>query len=325
MSRVDFDPQSLGPEASLNRTRIAALPGAVNEWIGRPAGELLSRQAFEDLHADAAQTFGQRLAHLIATLSRGPASTESGWREAYLRHWMHVDRVWLGGGLAAALGPELAQSATAELQRLTHAAHAQAVAVQLAPNPSLVPLLGSARTRHRSPPSAHAVVLDFGHSEVKRAIASTNTGGELYRLEVLPSIAIPQPQTPNSIGDFFFTVVAETYRFASHHYPAVDSRILVSVASYLTDGWPAPSQSLYAALRQFDAESLGAALRARTAAALEVTFLHDGTAAARAITESEREAVIHLGTHLGVGLGATFARLPLAPDFKVEPLPGTSG
>src|ERR1051326_5258167 len=141
MSPVDFDPQTLGPEASLNRTRIAALPGAVTDWIGRPAGELLSRRAFEDLHTAAAQTFGQRLAHLIATLSSGPASNdETGWREAYLRHWMHIDRVWLGGGVAAALGLDLAHSATAELQRLRYAA----VAVQLAPDPALLPLqLGS--------------------------------------------------------------------------------------------------------------------------------------------------------------------------------------
>jgi hypothetical protein len=219
-----FDPADLQPAASLNRNCIAALPGAIAEWVGRPAQELLSARAPEALSAAltptaTARVFGQRLAHLIATLTSGAALVEfeteafsanarmagcapqsvadeavtvdspttrvvvsmefvarlesgghavgpagpdptgrsaaardrrlagvphedggataadtasraggaqardaagvsSGWRQAYLRRWTEIERVWLGGGIVAALGPELLDATRSELDRL---------------------------------------------------------------------------------------------------------------------------------------------------------------------------------------------------------------
>jgi hypothetical protein len=106
----------------------------------------------------------------------------------------------------------------------------------------------------------------------------------------------------------------------------LDPRVVISLASYMADGRPVQTRSLYAALRQFDPTTLTAALRARTGVNLHVSLLHDGTDAANAIAVSNRDAVILLGTNLGVGLGVDFdaapgPRLQLASNFTVEPEP----
>jgi len=235
-SAEPFNPASLRPEASLNRTRIGAMPGANPAWVGIPAHELLSLEALEslaealgfagraaapsrtsrdepaaagvevgvtwslaaalsaeadasivrtDVDADAspqaaiaqtvAETYGRRLAHLLATLVGGHAEVESpsaagaiavratteirpnaerldaardsaagsagaahvppgsaagahvaagsavatdlapsssgavhpaaalGWRRTCLDYWAGIERIWLGGGVAASL------------------------------------------------------------------------------------------------------------------------------------------------------------------------------------------------------------------------------
>jgi hypothetical protein len=100
---VEFDPLQLTSEASLNRTRLADLPGADPDLIGRSAYELLRLDALANLAVDhgvhvvdrsdgprrlahtlrspdestatAAQRvvaeFGRRLGHLLATLRVG--------------------------------------------------------------------------------------------------------------------------------------------------------------------------------------------------------------------------------------------------------------
>ena len=97
----------------------------------------------------------------------------------------------------------------------------------------------------------------------------------------------------------------------------------ISLASYMADLRPVQTRSLYAALRQLDPTTLTAALRARTGVDLRVSFLHDGAAAAGAVAAKSRDAVILLGTNLGVRLrvdvGAAPGRcMPLAADFTVE-------
>src|SRR5690349_9823471 len=116
----DFDPQWLQTPATLNRTCLAGLPGAEADWVGRPAVELLALDALSQLPADAAaEIFGRRLGHLVATLHHGDVDPgASNWRRAYLHYWSTVQEVWLGGGLAARLAQPLVVAARAEARRL---------------------------------------------------------------------------------------------------------------------------------------------------------------------------------------------------------------
>jgi hypothetical protein len=204
--------------------------------------------------------------------------------------------------------------------------------VEHAPHPGLLPLIGAARSRPRPRGHSQSIVLDFGHSQVKRGIASLTSDGWLQRLRVLPSIAVPDfaqtsDATSTGVCAFFLDVVSATWRLGQNspgrEQAQIDPRVVISLASYIADGRPAQTRSLYAALQQFDPTTLTAVLRARTGVDLQVSLVHDGSAAACAIGASSRDAVILLGTNLGVGLGANVDaasgdHLPLAPEFKVE-------
>jgi hypothetical protein len=208
----------------------------------------------------------------------------------------------------------------------------QVCVVELAPHPSLLPLIGAARSHSVPRLHSQAIVLDFGHSQVKRGIAYLTSDGQLRRLRLLPSVAVPDfslisDGSSTGVSAFFLDVVSATWRLAQSGAAGeqawMDPGVVISLASYIAEGLPAQTRSLYAAIRRFQPTSLTAALRARTGVDLQVNFLHDGTAAARAVTASSREAVILLGTNLGVGLGIDVdtgldSRLPLPRDFEVE-------
>jgi hypothetical protein len=292
-----FDPLQLRSEASLNRTRIAPLAGADPALVGRPAFEVLSLAALTVLTSagvgETMATYGQRLAHLIATLlvSGPPDASLSPWRAAYRRYWTTVEQVWLGGGIARRFGPALAGVVRAELRRL-HAPHG---VVDVAPHADVLPLLGLARTRPG--PDGQRAVLDFGHSAVKRGIA-TIQAGRLVRLDVLPSR--PAPEAASAV-ECVLDCVADTVRMAQSRPGRVHPGVRLSLATYLWRGRPADPHSIYAVLGALSRSSLQQELQRRTQAPVRLSYVHDGTAGARAVSSQHRAALIMLGTALGVG------------------------
>ena len=304
-----FDPLQLTSEASLNRTRIAALRGAERRWIGRPAFDLLSRAALERL-ARATGTarpervaviFGRRLGHLVATLltEHAAAPGESAWREAYLRHWRQVEHVWLGGGLAAALGQALLAATRTEAARLG----ADAVTIDVAPQPAVLALVGLARTFGVA--NGRGVVLDFGHTLVKRGVAEI-CANDLRGLHAMPEVTTRD----NEVVEFVIDTVAETVSAAREQFGALLPSVKVSLASYMANGRPVDSHSTYSPLGALEPREIAAEITARCGAALDIEFFHDGTIAARGLPHSPHAALIMLGTGLGVGFppsGATRA------------------
>ena len=310
-----FDPLWLRPDASLNRTRLAALPGAEPAWVGRRAFDLLGRDALRQLAKEvgdgaAADIFGRRLGHLIATLHAGADAdeTQSRWRRAYMAYWTTVEHVWLGGGLASALGPRLLVAARSEATRLG----ARRPSIELASYPAALPLVGAARSNGSA--TGRAVVLDFGHTAIKRGVA-TFSGRALDALKLLDPLPGP---TPGSVVDVVLEVTAETLRAAG---PDVDRLVVVSLASYVErSGRPVDSHSVYAPLGAFAPNDLQQALRRRTTSAVRLRLAHDGTLAARGVVDTTgRAAAIMLGTALGVGFCPTAGHLrPLARSFSVR-------
>jgi hypothetical protein len=99
--------------------------------------------------------------------------------------------------------------------------------------------------------------------------------------------------------------------------------VALSLASYVRDDHPLDSPHLsYVALEGI--ANLGRWLEAQlgphVGAPVRVRLLHDGTAAALAVSPVPRAAVITLGTYLGVGFArATDDGLtPLSPGFEVR-------
>jgi hypothetical protein len=156
--------------------------------------------------------------------------------------------------------------------------------------------------------------LDLGHTAIKRGLATLSDGG-LRELRVLPSRPAPHPDQ----------VVAEVVEAITDTVgdggSRLDPNVVVSVASYL-DGaeWPLDSHSLYAPLGALQPAELDAVLHERSGRPLHVRFVHDGTAAARALPATVPTAVIVLGTALGVGFAPHLDRVvPLAAEFRVGP------
>jgi len=340
-----FDPQRLRPEATLNGTLLADLPGAEPRYVGHAAGELLSLDALAGLAAEqrVAQTeppahvppalarlladgdpratavvrrYAEPLAHLIATLTGGPharLATQRAWRTAYLEHWAAIEQVWLGGGLAAALGEPLAGAVADHLAALGH----QAPLVRLAPQAVHLALLGAARSRPR--PRGQRLVFDFGQTAAKRALVDYR-GRQVARLRVLPSRAAPDSTatlSPDAIVAFVADVLAETLAMARP--VRLDPHCTVGIACYTRAGRPLDRRGTYAPLGRLPLGAIAAAVAARTGQPMQVRFVHDGTAAARALAGHRPSALIVLGTYLGVGFPPAAEQvLPLAADFVLS-------
>jgi hypothetical protein len=272
--------------------------------------------------------FGQRLGHLVATLRLGDddapewrtAYAGAGpWRAAYRQHWRSVERVWLGGGIVAALGDKLLHSARAEARRLGM----DDSTLDLAPHADVLALVGAARTR--AAPAPTAIVLDFGYSSVKRGIAHFR-GDVLHRLEVLNSLSVgtlglDSRSTADEVMGAVVGVIRATFQEAQHDQMPTDREVAVSLATYLTDRRPFPSNELYDLLTDVDLGTLTAELARATGVALHVRFIHDGTAAAAALPSKGREGIIVLGTSLGAGFTLPDQlRLPIAADLQVNHL-----
>lgn len=366
LAEVAFAPLQLTREASLNRTRLADLPGADARLSGRRAFEVLRLEALQRLAAehgiqeaersavprrvsealrssDLAQIaparqvvaeFGQRLGHLVATLRLGGDDVislrtdarqqrfggdeiASPWRMAYRRHWRTVDRIWLGGGIAAALGADLLQAARAEAQRLG----VDSSTLDLAAHADVLSLIGAARLR--TTPAARAIVLDFGYSSVKRGIVQFQ-GDVLQHLGVLPRLSLPRPglesqSTGEEVTQAIVEVIRATVQDAQGCQPgAIDSQVVLSLATYLRAGRPTATQELYDRLSDVDFDQLSADLERATGRPLFVRLVHDGTAAAAALPDNEPAGIVVLGTSLGAGFTVPDQRrLPIAADLQV--------
>jgi len=352
----------------VNRVRIMDLPGVAlePEVRGRTAADLLSTAALaERLRPDAvalglsaqaaaepahlvrafdgcfvaedpvcralaeqhADCFGRFLGYLLVTLRRGDVPNRQAraeWDDTYWAHWAAVRRVVLGGGICSGhLGRRVARSAAALL-----AEHSTpGLTLHLAAYPAHLPLIGAARS---APASCRvAVVLDCGHSAIKRGCA-VYEAGTLVALRLLPSLAAPaagdtaEPRERQALrrATHLGDLLADTWHAARGLALPRASVGVVSVATYTREDHPLPGQGgLYGPLQALDQNAaawLTHTVSARVGEPLAVRLLHDGTAAAQAMGPADRSATLLLGTALGVGFAPRRASLrPLSPHFSV--------
>jgi hypothetical protein len=280
--------------------------------------------------ADAeARRFGQYLGYVILALRRGdPINREArgDWDDSYWAHWAAITTIDVGGGVVSGrLGPALVAHAARTLQQ----AKMDDCAIRLAPRPTLLPLIGAART---VPPTCQeALVFDFGQSFVKRAYASYNAGF-LTGLNTFPPVPVrdatsiirsePTTAQVRQLGEQVVAIIAATWQLAegAGYHPA--PVLCASIASYMRDGQPLPRQGgPYAALHLLSPnleQWLSQHLSERLDRSLAVRLVHDGTAAARAHAGTPRAAVITVGTALGIGFPPPTQGLqPVAASFAV--------
>ena len=303
-----LDPCRLDPVASLNRARLG----------GRDARDLLSAPALARLVAAAglrpdgplrpyldrclaggvpaaavvAEEFGSRLGRLLAALRAGDRSVKPEWDPTWWDRWAGTTTVWLGGGLCAGrVGALVADRAGALV--------GPGCRVAVAPDPADLALLGAAHLAART--DGPALVLDFGHTLVKRAVAGYS-GGRLASLRPLEAVPAPAEDTE---GGPLAEAVAEIVAAAWADAGRPPGPVVAAMAAYITDGQPVRVPlGTYTRLADVTADVpgwLAGRLRALVGADLPVALVHDGTAAAQAVPPDPHAAVVLLGSSIAVG------------------------
>lgn len=263
-------------------------PFLLDQWLESSDAGL--RRSAESI----VETMGTRLAALIAVLWRGDGPSDK---------WLAVKNVWLGGGLAA--GKWASRMVEAARQ------HFPALGItdwtlNLARYPAIMPLIGAAR--YAPADAAQAIVLDFGGTYIKRAVASYENGvltaltllsNQPARYLVHTSEGVKRSDI-QPLFDHMVDVITETWHESSAR-PA--PLIAFSLASYIEDGQPV-SDAGYGLLRLLSSDVTGyfqEILSLKLGQSVRVRLLHDGSAAATAIAHEPDAAIIMLGTALGSG------------------------
>lgn len=338
-----FDPERLTADASLNHVVLGSY--ALPQVAGRQAEEVCSRDALQSLAssnglpsvrrdrladdlaralsdtdariaqaaATTLRTFGLRLGTLIATL-RDPrtASRQGGTaaRRAFLAYWLTVDSIWLTGGLLAGAsgGPVL------DGVRAAGARAPRPCRIALAPSPAVAALYGAGRRAHRECPNETVAVADLGHTYIKTAMLRCSRDGR-HHFRLLDRCPAPTTRSAAEVENVIAAALSRVVtKAAASNVTSV--RLVVSVASFVSKGEPVDDgQGAYGCLA-----GRGAALRRRimidTGVGVNMDFVHDGTAAASAVT-SPNSATITVGTWLGVGFQPIDAPPVLEPPSYV--------
>lgn len=308
------------------RTQV---PEAVDAALASP--DRARRAAAEAI----ASRLGRNLGWLLIALHRGDPVNQAArpdWQPADWQRWRSIDQVWLGGGLTQGrLGEAVAAQARAQLDALGHG-H---IRVTVSPYRGLVAVVGAARmacatdtNRMEGQPQQPEVLaqgthsmrlaLDFGHTLVKGAHL-TYEAGRLTGVEplerrlvnwakILPQAPPPEP-APAEAGRSVLAFMVDTITESMARLPALEAPVLVSVAAYLQQGrlvGNGPYASIHATAQEPGADQLVAdALSRRLGRPIAVRLVHDGTAASLAHAGTPNQAVIMLGTALGVGFPPT--------------------
>ncbi|MBK8022255.1 MAG: hypothetical protein IPK19_12695 [Chloroflexi bacterium] len=261
--------------------------------------------------ADLARRLGHRMAFILLTLKRGDAANREARPEMdgdTWAHWASIDQVWLGGGLASG---QLGQMLYGYAVELLYRSDIGPFNLRLSPYGATLPLVGTARQARIDYGSA--LIMDFGSTRVKRAIAvySGRALVGMHHLAMLPATppthleANGTPGDEKAIGAATLEHIINCIVGSLEEAQGVDSTVLVSIAVYLTDGHPQDYQrGQYSALRLVTdnlQEALSDAVSRRLDRPIHIQLFHDGTAAAATYAGSPRTAVITLGTALGIG------------------------
>ena len=328
----EFNPLYPPTSNSLNRLKLEAalLPDAIR---GKTGYELISTDALNTLinpytsdiatfyeqvtletewAVDIVHTLGRHLGYLLLTLVGNDKHTHLANPDKssdFWSYWSTVKTVYLGGGFISGLAGQILSS-EAQNTLETYLKNGDYRVIQ-ADYPQYLPLLGAART---VPDGNRALVLDFGGTFVKRAIAYYGADG-LEKLQTIHTLRSGFPDNPDDPQDVFYRMVDMIVQ----SYGEVDAKIIpISIAAYVDEyGQPLPTQGgVYKHLAQLAGNlplALSEAVSVRLQKPVQIKIFHDGTAAALRYTPSDHAAVIMIGTALGSGYPVERPTLRLRP------------
>ena len=280
---IDLSPVGggLGPDVIL---AAAPYPRALDALVSAGDGRAIA----------LADDIGVALAGLVAMLVLAPPDARRArpdWPAEHWERWTAVRRIALGGGIVSGeLGRRLVASAVAWLPSLG----AGTIRLRLADDPGSLALRGAA-TRL---PDGRVVLVDAGLTWIKRGLADVQRG-RCRTLTTMAAVAPPLGLRAGALADFLADGAADIVQ--GERVVAAGFAVAADVDSA---GQPLAGQpGLYGSLGTVSLErQLVDRLSGRLGYPVSVQTVNDGDAAAAAMA-GEADAVIMLGTAIGVGLG----------------------
>ena len=339
LASLDVVEPALRGTRALELLSAAAIGGSIRasatdlklEVAGRDDRELLlafdkclvtSDPAVREAACRQAERLGRYLGYLLATLRLDASAPET---RAHRKHWSRIRQVWLAGGLASGnLGHILSDASSQVLEKA-----GTRLDIQVAPRPGVLPLIGAARSLAAI--DGMALVYDFGGTTAKHALG-VYADGDLIGLRLLPPISTPpaarvladdEAAVGHTLADFICNSIVRDWRALQSEGRAPLRKVTASIASYVKDNHPKDYRAAgYMTLRHIAlsaGEWLTRAISARLRHDIDLTLMHDGTAAARTFAGQDGTAVILMGTWLGVGFAppSQVGLRPLAPELQV--------
>ncbi|MCB8942143.1 MAG: hypothetical protein H6658_00060 [Ardenticatenaceae bacterium] len=333
--------------ASLNRVRVAVLPAAVTDsnLVGKTGYDLLSMSSvveriemrrvalrlpahltdmfrgFDDCfrHSEPmvrltakqmAVQYGRCLATILLTLKEAHPANRAArpeWGDPQWAYWQTINQVWLGGGVMAG---QFGQHVVVAARQILHEAGYADYQLELTPFPAQMALVGAASML--APSTETALLLDFGHTQIKRAVAVL-VAGELHRLHLLA----PLPAACGSV----LSAGPDQGRAEAHmeHLTAVlaltqhqltqagwqPQEVVAAMACNLYQGHPGPEEwGCYGRLQELTPHlqtHLADLWQRLSGQTLPFRLLQDAQAAALAHRGAAHAAVLTLGSAIGIG------------------------
>jgi len=258
-----------------------------------------------------AKTYGRHLGILLLTLERADAVNRRArptWSRQHWQFWQSVATVHIGGGL---LSGAMGLHAVASAQETLLDAGSDGMNLLLSPFAAYLSLAGLART---APPNTRAMLLfDFGQTNIKRAVA-IRIAKDKIELHPLSKISTPsgpdlfassERELAEAAASLITDVVVQSWLEAQNNYGPLDPVVGISLACYLVNGHPPPSEMGYYGRMQILSVNLQNYLAAHIGQAIgrevQIALWHDGSAAGLAYAGSPNKVVMMLGTAIGIG------------------------
>ncbi len=262
---------------------LKAYPLALNEALKRGDTEA----------AAFAERMGIALAAVVATLNLAPPESRVArpeWPDEHWKRWQGVQQIVLGGGvLEGVLGQHIYAAACQWLARWG----VTQVQLHLFSQPRSLMLHGAARQFQEGP----VLVLDAGHSALKRAVAEVS-GGQVTKLELAPLLPTPYALSDGpALLKFLTEALAQTVPAGQRI-----TQMAISLSAHLDqDGQierASADSSFYGLLVGLPlVDALQESLQARLGYACSVKVLHEGQAVVNGLPGMD--AALLLGTSVG--------------------------
>lgn len=258
-----------------------------------------------------ANKYGNRLGLILLSLRLGQKENRLArpqWSDAHWEYWANIKTVILVGGLASSLfGKRLKE----QIQSVFDRAGATPYNIMLFESGSHVGVLGCANALMKDKETA--LVFDFGHTRIKRAVISKSSEEitELLLLDSKPSLYMQDKfdtedekfDTALELHKNIVNTIAKTYKECSRDRELSD-KIYVSIANYVAGGVLNDHRGGYAKLSELGhdyskilIEDLSGELHKR----VSVKLVHDGTANALYFSDVKNAVCLSLGTSFGIG------------------------